>query len=364
MSASPDRVDTADAARPAPETFADRVAKNAYFRAWVTLVAPLGLSVALHAVIFVLLAMKTFAWLAPAGLDVGDYSATLTEALGVSEGTGLDWYQPGGLAGLSEPIDESLGSLGGLDVPDDALRDLSRAPGQGGGQTGGLGLGEGPLALLGTGGGAGPAESGGLGSGLGGAARLGEGGMWGMRFRARKLVYVVDFSGSIIVAVDVLKRELKRSISGLKPDQSFNVILFYSAGGGVDERLRTEQFRPQLEPATDATRRAFFEWIDAKAPRGQTEPREAIQRALELEPEVILFHSDGFFDESVVPEIARLNRRRVQVHCLVFDELLLKDASDLPPKASEGAERMKRIADQNRGQFKIVTGKDLRRVGG
>ena len=41
MSASPDRIDKADAARPVPETFADRAATNAYFRAWVTLVLSL-----------------------------------------------------------------------------------------------------------------------------------------------------------------------------------------------------------------------------------------------------------------------------------------------------------------------------------
>ena len=61
-------------------------------------------------------------------------------------------------------------------------------------------------------------------------------------------------------------------------------------------------------------------------------------------------------------EITTFNRRtRSHIHCLVFDELLLSNTDDLPPRLTDGARRLKRIADQNHGKFKMVTGRDLQR---
>jgi len=229
------------------------------------------------------------------------------------------------------------------------------------GQGGGLGIGDGSLSLLGTGAGSGRAGTGGFGSGFGGGARIGRAGIWNLNIHTNKVVYVVDFSGSIIVAVDVLKRALKRSIGRLKPTQYFNVIVFYSSGGGQDERVRTESFKPQLEPADEVNRREFFRWIDRKAPEGRTEPLAAIRRALALEPDAVFFFSDGYFDDSLVSRITRANAdQRTRIYCLVFDEILLEDTSGLP-RETEGARRLKRVAEANRGTAKVVTGKDLAR---
>ena len=95
---------------------------------------------------------------------------------------------------------------------------------------------------------------------------------------------------------------------------------------------------------------------------GETEPLQAIQRALALQPEAIFFFSDGYFDDAIVDEIARANRpSQTRIFCLVFDELLLQDTSGLPRRETEGVRRLKRVAEGNRGQIKIVTGKDLAR---
>jgi len=76
-------------------------------------------------------------------------------------------------------------------------------------------------------------------------------------------------------------------------------------------------------------------------------------------PEAIFFLSDGYFDDSVVSEITQVNARRAQFMCLVFDEQYLTDASGLAAPEKEGSQRMRRIADANRGDCKIVTAKDL-----
>ncbi len=344
------------------ESPADRAARNIYFRIAMHLGLPVGLSLLVHLLLVVFLALKTFDVLSRPTPELGPWEGSVVEAADLSDA--FQWSEER----LPTPVDipaeasiESLTALPAVRAPD--LSDLGAAAlGRGPGDGAGLSLGEGRLSLLGTGTGGAEAGAGGFGGGLGGGARLGQAGVWSLNIRANKIVYVVDFSGSIIVAVDDLKRELKRSIGRLRPTQSFNVIIFYSSGGGTDERIRTESFRARLEPADEATRRAFFEWIDRQAPMGVTQPLQAIKRALALGPEAIFFFSDGYFDDEIVTEIERANRAtQTRIYCLVFDEIQLADTSGLPRRETEGARRLKRVAEANRGQVKIVTGKDLAR---
>lgn len=365
MSTGPE---VADAPRPADagpvETAADRSLRNPYYRYLMHLGLPLAVSLAAHVGVLVFLGLKTFNILTRAQIEVGEYEASLTESLADQMDRALNWAAADPLEAPEPDLaDASFESLSALDVPAFDARELDAAEPGGGGEGGGLGIGDGALALLGTGGGAGAAGTGGLGGGLGGGGpRIGQAGVWDLSVRANRIAYVIDFSGSIIVVVDDLKRELKRSIGRLKPSQSFNVIIFYSSGPGKEERGQTESFRAQLEPADEQTRREFFAWIDRKAPQGETFPLQAMQRALALDPEVVFFFSDGYFEDRIVDEINRANNRaRARIYCLVFDELYLSDASGLPPAEKEGARRLRRIAEANGGAVKIVTGRDLMR---
>lgn len=351
---------TASEARPA-ENPADREARNPYYRLLIHLAFPLVLSLAVHAGCGVFAYWHGIRLVRPPQIEVGEYEASLTESLADRMADAYNWNDAN-LLDAPEELEaetESFDSLTNLNVADDLnLDDMSNADlGEGSGD-GGLGIGDGSLALLGTGSGAGEAGSGGFGSGLGGGgARIGTAGIWDLNIRANKIAYVVDFSGSIVVAVDDLKRELKRSVGQLKPSQSFNVIIFYEDY----ERVKTDAFKPKLEPATADTRREFFSWIDRKAPKGGTEPLQAMRRALSLDPEAVFFFSDGYFDDSVVTEITRANRRtRARIYCLVFDDMLLQDTSGLP-RETEGARRLKQVAEANGGSVKIVTGQDLGR---
>jgi hypothetical protein len=86
-----------------------------------------------------------------------------------------------------------------------------------------------------------------------------------------------------------------------------------------------------------------------------------MKRALAMRPEAIFFFSDGLFEDNVVTEIAAANKAAgTRVYCFVFDEILLSETSGLP-KETEGARRLRKISDQNRGQVKVVTGRDLGR---
>ena len=340
----------------------DRERRNPIYRWVMHLGLPLGISILIHVLVLLGASLYTFSVLATPTTEVGEYEAGLIERPDNRLKDAFRWNEQ---VTLETPevvpiTDWSLSDFTRVAPLDKNALDTS-AEGAGlggGGDLGEFGIGEGRFSLLGTGRGASQAGAGGFGSGLGGrGGRLGQAGIWNVRVQANKIVYVVDFSGSIIVAVDDLRRELKRSIGRLSPAQSFNVIVFYSE----DERFKTESFAAQLQSATEQTRTAFFQWIDRKAPRGQTRPLSAVRRALALQPEAIFFFSDGLFEDSVVEEVTRANRSvQAKILCLVFDELLLQYSGPLP-RETEGARRLRRIAEQNHGKAKIVTGSDLQR---
>ncbi len=343
----------------------DREARSPLYAVAMHLGLPLAVSLVVHGAVFGLLATKLFPVTSTAP-PVGEYEARITPTTPEADTPIYSWDETPTLQPLADLADDAtLATSSG--APDlSALGDdiADGAGGRGlGGMGGGdsLGVGDGALTLLGTGGGAAAPGTGGFGTGAGAGTDVGQAGIWNLRVRADKLVYVVDFSGSIINTADDLKHELKRSVGRLQPAQYFNVIIFYSTGAGADDRVHTESFRPQLVPATAATRRDFFTWIDGMKPRGKTEPMQAMKWALALEPDAVFLFSDGFFDDALVAQITQINNAvGASIHCLVFDELLLEDSSGLP-RATEGSRRLRRIADANNGRVKIVTGKDLSR---
>lgn len=361
MNLEPDA--TSSAARTPPAAAPpDREAAHPLYRYTMHLGLPLIVSLLIHAGIVGFLAYKTFNVFVRTPADIGEWSGAVVDADKLDNA--LRWDDVASLSAASAAPD-AASDLGAL-TRDPSLSELSASDfatpsAAAAGETGTLGLNRGSLSLLGTGSGSGAAGTGGLGSGSGGGERVRQAEIWNLSIQANKVVYVVDYSGSIIVAVDDLRRELKRSIGRLVPGQAFNVILFYSSGGGQGEELKTESFKPQLQPADQETRLAFFRWIDRKAPMGVTEPLDAIRRALAFEPDAVFFFSDGYFDDAVVGEITRANGAvQARIYGVVFDEILLQDQSGLP-RETEGTRRMKRIAEANRGQVKIVTRKDLTR---
>ncbi len=155
-----------------------------------------------------------------------------------------------------------------------------------------------------------------------------------------KIVYVIDRSGSMTDSIDYVKFELKRSIGELGEDTEFHVI-FYSSGPPVEMPTR----RPV--PATERNKQLAFEFIDRVVPQGQTDPVEAIKRAFAVGPDLIYLLTDAEFDRSIVDLTKRLNvGGKVTVHTIGF---LYRG----------GEEVLKQIAQQNNGNYKFVSEKDL-----
>lgn len=174
-------------------------------------------------------------------------------------------------------------------------------------------------------------------SGSGGAASF-----FGIESSGNRFAYIVDVSGSMQgQRIDALKRELTRSVVGLRSQSQFTVILYSSDAY-------------QLGPAgwrstNDGSKRQARSEIESMQVRGATVPMPAFDIVFSMQPrpDAIYFMTDGAFSnaEAVAGEIAKLNRssgRLVPIHCITFME---RDAEEI----------MKQIARQSGGSYTHVT---------
>ena len=182
----------------------------------------------------------------------------------------------------------------------------------------------------------------GTGTGRGGGA--GEGvNFFGTGGVAKKVVFVVDHSGSMTDSIVYVKHELKRSIRSLRPNQSF-WLTFYSSGPTLD--LPTAGHK--LVPATEPNKAQAFDFIDTIIAIGQTFPEDSLKKAFECQPELIYILTDGEFDPAIQGLIKTLNAKKevtVNTICFIY---------------SEGEPLLKKIAADNNGVYKFVGEEDVR----
>lgn len=353
---------TAAAARSPVEYLPDREARNPALRWLLHLGLPVSISLLLHAVIAAVLIVTTWRVYQPPRQT--EFEAGIAGAVDV--GGGLKWPGDDPITFDAPPEITPAEPMKFSDTADlsTLLRSDAKSP-DGAGEGGGFGFGDsGRSSVLGLGSGASTPGTGGLGSGSGLGSGLGRAQMWSVSASGDKFVYVLDFSGSMLVVEDELKREVKRSIGALSANQSFDVVVFFSergqAGQGGGDNYVTESFNPQLVAATSDNRRKLFQWIDRHKPRGDTVPLAALKRALQLRPDAIFFFSDGDFDDRYVTDVAAENvGRKTQIHCLCFDDLLIQGGAD--KQLTKGALRLQKLAEQNGGKSKVITLDDLKR---
>ncbi len=191
----------------------------------------------------------------------------------------------------------------------------------------GIGVGSGNLADFGlrVGGEKGPEFF-----GVGGSAR-----------GARKVVYVVDRSGSMIDTFDFVRRELKRSILSLRRSQKFHVIFF-------NAREPLENPPKRLVNAIDAHVEPFFDFLDRVVPTGGTKPEAAMRLALALKPDLVYLLSDGVdFRQGLLDKLDEWNRRRrVRIYTIAYLD-------------QTGRAILEGIAREHGGEFKFVSEYDL-----
>jgi hypothetical protein len=208
-----------------------------------------------------------------------------------------------------------------------------------------FGLVDGPLpppGVFGTGGGGG-VRGGTPGFGRGGP---GGGGIFPVPWEEEvpgKIVYVVDRSGSMTDTLDIVKVELKRSLSELVDASEFHVI-FYSSGPPVEMPAR------RLVNATERNKQLAYEFIDTVVAQGETDPSQALQRAFGCKPDFIYLLTDGEFDRQIVDLVGRLSAgSNTKVNTIGF-------------LSQSGDEVLRQIADKTGGSHKVITEKDLQGI--
>src|SRR4029077_18740700 len=164
------------------------------------------------------------------------------------------------------------------------------------------------------------ALGGGFGRGVGDGHRNGSGSQFfELEPAGTKCVYVIGGSGSMTephsearTRLERVKIELGRSIGGLPDEMEFFVIFF--------NRLAVPMPAEKLQPATLANKTKYLDWCAKVRGGGGTDPRAALKRALELQPDVIYLLTDGVFDYDVAGEVTKLNTRGVSIHTFCFGD--------------------------------------------
>lgn len=180
---------------------------------------------------------------------------------------------------------------------------------------------------------------------------------YGLGGNARRIVYVVDASGSLIDTLQYVLAELQRSIQELSDQQHFTVLFFQ--GGHV---LETQP--PGLKAATPYRKQQAVDWMNPAAgnvrPAGTSSPLAALQRALDYQPDLIFLLSDNIAGRGggrvqpqyLLDHVARINTAGTKINTIQF---LYAEESTL----LGGPSTLQRIAQQTGGVYRFVSAREV-----
>jgi hypothetical protein len=168
----------------------------------------------------------------------------------------------------------------------------------------------------------------------------------GLEANATAIIYASECCGSMIESFDEVKKEILKSIGGLREEDRFGVLLFSS---GPPREITPKG----LLPATVENKKMAAEFLVRQFPRGATDPVPTISRAFEVlakepagEEKVIFVLTNWDFpdNEAVIRLCRELNTKK---DVRIFTVLI-----GAPHREGEGA--MKAIATQSGGRYKYV----------
>jgi len=123
----------------------------------------------------------------------------------------------------------------------------------------------------------------------------------------KKIVFMLDASGSMLNVFDEAREEVRKSIEELKPDQSFAVVLCQGHGA--------TPFPKTLLPATEQNKARILAILPKLFPRDTDNFTESFKLALSMNPDLIWWRGDAPNDVSNdLGEFKKLNARNVKVN--------------------------------------------------
>ena len=145
---------------------------------------------------------------------------------------------------------------------------------------------------------------------------------------AKRIVYVVDASGSMLLHLSIVLEELERSLQTLHPKQEFGII-FFQQSDAIIVPPRTLLVSASAQNIDSAMR-----WIQTKViPSGGSNPIHALKSAMKFKPDVIYLLSEnikgaGRYEvpikalmeslDAINPIDPRNGLRRVQINCIQY----------------------------------------------
>ncbi len=163
-------------------------------------------------------------------------------------------------------------------------------------------------------------------------------------------VYIVDSSLSMGDAFISARRALLDSIDMLTPEQRFYVI-FYDTECDYMRITRADQDESRSVQATPANKQRLRSWAMRVEMNYGRAPYEPLEYALQkLKPDVIFLLSDGEFPKHMEELIQSENR----VSNLFGETKPISIIHTISYHSREGEARMRRIAENNFGQYRHV----------
>jgi len=169
---------------------------------------------------------------------------------------------------------------------------------------------------------------------------------YGTGGNAKKIVYILDHSGSMLDNFDFLKKQAKKSVNALVPLQYFAVIM-------VSDKV-TVAGGDSLQQALPDSKKRFGDAISQIRAEGQNDGLlapfdQAFSRAFAMKPDLIYFLSDGKFGDGLIDRINKLNKdKSVHINTIAF-------VTEEPDYKAQ----LQQLAKDNGGSYKFIPEKDL-----
>lgn len=208
------------------------------------------------------------------------------------------------------------------------------------------------LAIGTAGGSAGAASPFGTGISAGGSFKAT---FFGTGGNARRIVYLVDASGSLIATLPYVISELKRSISELSEKQEF-AVFFFNEDGVIEVNP------PRMRAATDQLKAQRIAWMDEDNvhAKGRADPVKAMNTALVYRPQLMFLLSDDITGKGryevdqrrLLDEIQKNNQANTKINTIQY--IYPDGITRYGLKAT-----LEQISDRTGGEYKYLDAREL-----
>lgn len=179
---------------------------------------------------------------------------------------------------------------------------------------------------------------------------------YGFPIRSSRVVFVLDNSRSMgwNERLETAKDELIRVLETLPAKTHFNIIVYSD---------RSVAWQTRLRPASKSYVRRAMGFVEKQRPDNGTNTYSALARAFaDEDADTIFILSDGHPSvgevtdpDRILADVREWNRNRdIRIHCLALIRGLPPPSFAGREDASRAAEFMQRLAEENRGDFKLI----------